>query len=235
MRTTISSFYLYKTEIKDGFSQVRSHEFEILEGSFAIEFLLGEGIHMRESQVQLLLIGKAKSTQIGRLGKDVAQFDMIVFQAALLSGLHGITVKDCGTAIAQIIFLLEPFRIDELGAAVSEKNLDILGEKLVSKQIMKFIHTGHHISGGLGFMEESQKYAKGDELEGLDERAVGNVVVNGIHLCHKTIRVVLAISEVVNVFSSVEIAIIVPFLKYCLLIFGKLSAGFASQVEIADS
>ena len=71
---------------------------------------------MRKSQVQLFLIGKTKSTQIGRLGKDVAKFDMVVFQAALLAGLHGITVKDCGAAIAQIIFLLEPFRIDEFGA-----------------------------------------------------------------------------------------------------------------------
>lgn len=78
-------------------------------------------------------------------------------------------------------------------------------------------------------------YAKGDELEGLDEKAIGNVVVNSIHLRHKTIRVVLEISEVVSVFSTVEIAKIVPFLKYCLLIFGKLSAGFAPQVEITDS
>ena len=76
------------------FSKFRSHEFEVIKRAFPVEIFFGKRIDMGKSKVEFVLVGQAKSPEIRFFGNDVSEFNMIVFQAGLLTGSHRIAIKN---------------------------------------------------------------------------------------------------------------------------------------------
>lgn len=108
-------------------------------------------------------------------------------------------------------------------------------EEIRSQGLIEEIQTPHHISSSLVFLEYGDHKAQTDELESLDEGAIGTIVIYGIHLEDAGIGVGLHISEVVLVFSAFEISSVFSFFVRSCLFFGDLTGGFSPQVDVVDA
>ncbi len=80
------------------FKEIGKHKRSQFQRTFAAEFFNRSRIDMRESQIQSFLVSQAQGEQIRTLGTDISKKDMVVFEGAFLTGLHGVTVKDSGAA-----------------------------------------------------------------------------------------------------------------------------------------
>ena len=87
--------------------------------------------------------------------------------------------------------------ITELGAPVRQEYRDIFFEELFSQAGFEEQNALRHIRSLLVGMVNSQEKARTDEFERLDERTIGNIVVNGIHLHDRQIRILGSIGQVV--------------------------------------
>ena len=57
-------------------------------------------VPMGKNTIKSNLISQTKRKQIAFFGKNIAQLDVVVFQCAFLSGLHGITIENTGSQCA---------------------------------------------------------------------------------------------------------------------------------------
>ena len=121
---------------------------------------------------------------------------MAVLKAAFLAGPHWVTVeKACPPCVCGVH--LDTVSIIELGAPVRQEYRDIFFEELFSQAGFEEQNALRHIRSLLVGMVNSQEKARTDEFERLDERTIGNIVVNGIHLHDRQIRILGSIGQVV--------------------------------------
>ena len=89
---------LGNTEGCQAFKEIGKHKCGQFQRTFSTEFLNRSRIDVRESQIQSFLVSQPQGEQIRTLGTDIAEKNMVVFEGAFLTGLHGVTVKDSGAA-----------------------------------------------------------------------------------------------------------------------------------------
>ena len=91
-------------------------------------------------------------------------------------------------------------------------------EQDVPKGLIQDIQAAHHVGSRFGVMEYSGHQPQADELEGLDEGTVGNVVVDGVHLQDVRMRVLVPVCKEILVFPAFEESTVLSF----FIGFGKL-------------
>ena len=89
--------------------------------------------------------------------------------------------------------------------------MNILSENISAKDGFQQVYTFLHRKGSFALVIDSKENAGAEELEGLDERPVGFVVIDGVHLRHEDIRVFS------NILFEILIAAIEKVLVFCPL------------------
>ena len=84
--------FFYDTESVEFLKEIREKVFREVERALAFELFKGSRVDVAESEIKLVLTGEADGSQVNTLGKDLAELDVHVFQGALLSRLHWVTV-----------------------------------------------------------------------------------------------------------------------------------------------
>lgn len=199
-----------------------SKERETVKVALAMKAFFGYRIEMSANEIKRLLASQTQSREIRLLGEYITKLNMIVFKRAFLSRLHGITVKDTGTA-RTISSKFEVIGRIKLSASVSQENFDVLVEQLVSQNSFEGINATDHICRRLGLVEQGEEEGETGKLEGLNEGAVGYIVIYCIHL-HNAGRGMF--SNILPVFLEgtpfQEAAVFTLFILNRLL-FGKLA------------
>jgi hypothetical protein len=80
-------------------------------------------------------------------------------------------------------------------------------------------------------MEEGEEEVGADKLKSLDKRAVRAIVIDGIHLGDKDLRMIRKISPVVLIKPALEISAVISLFKDMGLLFRELSGNLPSQVH----
>ena len=137
---------------------------------------------------------------------------MVDFQRPLLASLLRVAVKDPG-ALSAVDRSLRTLGIGELGAPIRKQDVNILAEDIRAKRLLQFVDPGDHVLGGLAPVKEPDHDAAVDELEGLDEGAVGPIVVDGVHLDYREVGILVRVCQVVAVCAAFEVLAIFPFLQ----------------------
>lgn len=210
------------------------HELGQVQWALAAKFFDRGGIHVAQGQVQSFLAGKAEGIEVRPFWKDITQLYMLVFQAALLSGLHGVTEKNSGSGGA-VSGGLHCVSGGEFRAAVSDKNVDIFSEDIRTEDGFEQVNAIQHILCGFGRVKDGEKDACIQEFKCLEKGAGRFIVINSIHLCHKNIRVVKDVLLIIFVSTAKEIFVILPLFVSCRLLFRKLSGNLSSQVHDRDT
>ena len=200
------------------------------QGTLPPQFFHGHRVDVAEGQVQRLLSCQADGPEISSLGTDTAQGDMVVLEAAFLAGLHGIAVKHPRAARAAIRLLHEACR-RELRAAVGQQDLRILAEDFPAEDLLQRVHSVQHVLCGLCVMVNGDHDAAAGELERLDERPVGAIVVDRVHLRHETVRIFLPVCLVIHVCPTFQVCMVLALLIACGILLGELAAHLPAQVH----
>ena len=124
--------FFYDTESVEFLKEIGEKEFREVERALALELFKGSGVDVAESKIELVLTGEADSPQVNTLGENVAEFNVLVFQGALLSRLHGVTVEDPGSE-EMVGISFHAFGIGKLRTAVGEEDMDILTEEIAAQ------------------------------------------------------------------------------------------------------
>ena len=106
---------------------------------------------------------------------------MVVFERALLTGLHRIAVINT-CAASTVLTEFKGVSESELTATVGNEDFDIFIEEFRAEDILKKIYAINHTLAGFNILEDSEEEWNGYELKCLDVRPIGDIVVNGIHL-----------------------------------------------------
>ena len=189
---------------------------------------------MAQCQVQGILIPQPEGFQVCAFGEDVTQLLMLVLQAALLSGHHGVAVEDPGPA-RHVRGVLHAFRIGELRAAVCQQDMDMPAEDAGAEDTLQEVHPLLHGQRGLFPVEYAEKDAGVQELEGLDEGACGLIIVDGVHLGDGHARVFIQVAPVILVSAPQEEAVVRPLFKGAALLLAGPAGGLPAQVKGTDA
>lgn len=217
-------------EGRESFIEIVVHEICQLQGTFAAQFFQRRGIHMAEDKAECLLAVKAEGIQIRAMGKDIAQFDMLVFQASFLSGLHGIAEEHpCtpGTVGGGFHGICR----GEFTSPVRQKDMDVFAEDLRSQNGFKKVNAVFHAQCGFGTVEHSKEDTGIYELECLEERTSGFIVVHSIHLCDEHIRVLNHISLIVLIGPPQKVSVVGSFLVGSSLFPGNPAGDLPAQIQ----
>lgn len=155
---------------------------------------------------------------------------MLIFQSPLLSGLHGVTVIDPCSSGA-VCSCLHADSIREFSPPVGKQDVDIFPEELRPEDGLQQVDALLHGKGRFFLMEEGEKDVWADKLKSLDKRAVRAIVIDGIHLGDKDLRMIRKISPAVFIKPVLEIFTVIPLFKGIGLPFRELSGNLAAQVE----
>ena len=121
---------------------------------------------------------------------------MFVFQSPLLPGLHGVAVIDpCPSGAVRRGF--HALSVGEFRSPVGQQDVDIFPEEPGPEDGFQQVNALLHGKSCFFLMEEGEEEAWADELKGLDKRAVRAIVIDGVHLSDKNLRMVGKISPVV--------------------------------------
>ena len=222
--------FFYDTESVEFLKEIGEKEFREVERALALELFKGSGVDVAESQIELVLAGEADGSQVNTLGEDVAEFDVLVFQGSLLSRLHRITVEDSGPE-EMVGISFHTIGIGELGTAVGEEDMDILPEDIAAQDPFQEIDPVLHFQGGILIMIDGEEKTGRKELEGLDKRTVGDVVVDGIHLNDKGVGACGQIALIVFESASDDVLAILALLVFVRLLFGRLAGDLSAKIN----
>lgn len=120
--------------------------------------------------------------------------------------------------------------ISEFGAPVSEDAAYVLAKHLLSKYLLlKEVESVSHVLRCLGVMIDFQQEAEVNELERLHERTVRLVRIDGIHLQHGRIRVIVHVLAIAVICAAVEIGPVMSLLVGLTALLGHLPSCLSSQ------
>ena len=100
----------------------------------------------------------------------------------------------------------------KLRAAVGQQDMRVLPEGLPAEGFLQRVDTVQHIPGCPRVVVDGDHDAAAGELECLDERAVGDIVVDRVHLRHEAVRIALPISLIILVGPSFQICVVLALL-----------------------
>lgn len=155
---------------------------------------------------------------------------MLIFQSPLLPGLHGVTVINPRPSGA-VRSCLHAVRIGEFRSPVGKQDVDIFPEELRAKDGLQQVDALLHGKSRFFLMEEGEEEVGADKLKSLDKRAVRAIVIDGIHLGDKDLRMIRKISPVVLIKPALEISAVISLFKDMGLLFRELSGNLPSQVH----
>lgn len=210
------------------------HELGQVQWALATKLFDRGGIHMAQGQVQSILAGKAEGIEVCLFWKDITKFYMLVFQAAFLSGPHGITEKKPGPGGA-VRGGFHCVSGGEFRTAVGDKDMDIFPEDIRAEDGLEQVNAIKHILCGFGRMEDGEKDASIQELKCLEKGAGRFIVINSIHLCHEDIGVVKNVLLIIFVSTAKEIFAVLPFFVSHSLLFRKLPGNLPAQIHDRDT
>lgn len=113
--------------------------------------------------------------------------------------------------------------------------MGILFKNFPAEEIFKKADAARHGKGSFFFVVESKQDAGREEFEGLEKRSIRAVVINGVHLGDKNIRVVLHIREVIFIGASPEIPAVFPLFIKDSFLFWKPASHLPAQIQRADA
>jgi len=148
--------------------------------------------------------------------------------------LHRVAVKYPGTPGA-IGSSLHGVGVRKFGPSVSEQDVDIFFKKFPAKEAFQGADAVRHGRSCFFFMEEGEEYACGEEFESLEKRSIGAVIINGVHLCDKNIRVLLPVREIILIGASLQISAVLSLFIKDSFLFWKSASHLPAQIKWADA
>lgn len=109
--------------------------------------------------------------------------------------------------------------------------MDVPAEKRGGEELLQAADSGEHGGGGLFLVQERKEQAGLHELECLDKRATGLVIIDGVHLCDEGIGAFRKVGEVVPVGTPLQVAPVLPLLIGDSLAFHGASGDLPAQVH----
>ena len=155
---------------------------------------------------------------------------MLIFQSPLLPGLHGVTVINPRPSGA-VRSCLHAVRIGEFRSPVGKQDVDIFPEELRAKDGLQQVDALLHGKSRFFLMEEGEEEVGADKLKSLDKRAVRAIVIDGIHLGDKDLRMIRKISPVVLIKPVLEISAVISLFEALRLLFRELSGNLPSEIQ----
>ena len=161
---------------------------------------------------------------------------MLIFQSPLLPGLHGVTVIDPRPSGA-VRSCLHAVSIREFRPPVGKQDVDIFPEELRSEDGLQQVDALLHGKSCFFLVEEGEEEAWADKLKGLDKRAVRAIVIDGVHLGDKDLRMLIKISPVVFKSLPWRYLRLSLFLKVWDFFFGSFleTCRFRSMTEMSET
>ena len=155
---------------------------------------------------------------------------MLIFQSPLLPGLHGVAVIDpCPSGAVRRGF--HALSVGEFRSPVGQQDVDIFPEEPGPEDGFQQVNALLHGKSRFFLMEEGEEEVGADKLKSLDKRAVRAIVIDGIHLGDKDLRMIRKISPVVLIKPALEISAVISLFKDMGLLFRELSGNLPSQVH----
>ena len=111
---------------------------------------------MTQGKVQGVLIRKSQGIQVSSFRADIAQLYVVVFQAAFLTGLHGIAIKHSGPA-STVPGGFQDIGGGKLCAPVGHKDMDMLTEKLRTEDGLQKVNAFFLTHGSLGVPSQGKE------------------------------------------------------------------------------
>lgn len=211
------------------FIQIMVHEVGQVKRAFPAEFFNRGGINVAEGQVEGLLSGEPQASQIRVLWKNVPELNMLVLQRAFLPGLHGVTVEHPGPPCAA-----SPgphCSSSKFGAPISKQDMDVFSEEPCAQDGFQKVNTIFHGLCGPDFVIDGKQDTGIHKFKGLDKRAAGLVIIDGIHLRDKDVRIFRYIFPVILISASLEIFAVSPLFISFGFLGGNLTGNLAAQVH----
>ncbi len=159
---------------------------------------------------------------------------MLVFQRAFLSGLHRIAVKDSGPPCA-VRSRFHVVSSSEFRAAVCKQDMDIFSKKFCSENRFQKVNVFFHGLCSLLFVIKGEEDAGIYKFEGLDKGVVCLIVINGVHLGNKNIRIFGYVFLVIFVGASFQIFTVCPLFVCLRFLFGNFTGYLTAQIHDGNS
>ena len=135
---------------------------------------------------------------------------MLVFQSSFLSGLHRVAVKYAGSPCT-VRSSFQGIRSTKFRSAICKQDMDILSEKLCSKDRFEKVNPFLHGLCCFCFMVDAKEDTGVYKLEGLDKGTIRFIIIDRVHLCDKNIWIFRYVLSVIFVGASLKIFAVAPF------------------------
>ena len=167
---------------------------------------------MRDKDMELFRAGKSaerEGIKIAVLRTDLSQHFMDVFNRPFLITCHRITIEDPGSArsvFPQFDFIAK----SEFRTSVSFNNHNFAVKDLFTKDGFKQKNTQPHMPGIFDKVKNTDEQIIFHEFESLNERTVGDIVINSIHFHNRGIGILFHEGFKFIPRSSLKIRFVLP-------------------------